>query len=82
MPTSLPTLDQERASLETAPRGESTTREFASLAIVRSGVSGYRRFVHVHRAGGSPVDFLLSSPSLVVAGAGWLSTVLWSVHMP
>jgi 4-hydroxybenzoate polyprenyltransferase len=58
------------------------TRKFASLPFVMFGVLDYLRLVHVHRAGGSPVDSLLSSPSLVVAGLGWLSTVLWSVNMP
>jgi 4-hydroxybenzoate polyprenyltransferase len=58
------------------------SRKFASLPFVMFGVLDYLRLVHVRKGGDSPVDLLLSSPSLIVAGVGWLLTVIWSVQLP
>ena len=44
------------------------------------GVLDYLRMAHVQRAGGSPVDMLLRSPTLLLAGVGWLGATLWSLH--
>ncbi len=54
-------------------------RQFAALPFVVFGVLEYLRAAHVHRAGGSPVDALLRSPALLVAGAGWFGATLWSL---
>ncbi len=57
-------------------------REFAGLPFVVFGVLDYLRMAHVKKAGGSPVDTLLTSPGLLLAGAGWLGATIWSVHFP
>lgn len=57
-------------------------REFASLPFVLFGVLEYLRIVHVHEEGGSPVDLLLSSPTIIFCGVGWTAATLWSVQMP
>ncbi len=53
-------------------------REFASLPFVAFGILEYVRLVHTREAGGSPVDLVLSSPSMLIVGVGWLAAVLWS----
>lgn len=55
-------------------------RQFAALPFVVFGVLDYLRMAHVNRAGGSPVDALLRSPTLLLAGAGWVAATLWSLH--
>ncbi|MDH5676179.1 MAG: decaprenyl-phosphate phosphoribosyltransferase [Myxococcales bacterium] len=57
-------------------------REFAALPFVVFGVLDYLRLAHVRGKGGSPVDVLLSSPALLVAGVGWLAAVVWSLSLP
>lgn len=56
-------------------------RQFASLPFVVFGVLEYLRGTHVRRSGGSPVDEVLGSPQLLVAGAGWLAATLWSLRI-
>ena len=56
-------------------------REFASLPFVMFGILEYVRRVQVDGAGESPVDMLLSSPSLVAAAVGWLVAVVWSTGL-
>ncbi|MFI5308339.1 MAG: UbiA prenyltransferase family protein [Polyangiales bacterium] len=56
------------------------TRKFAALPFVVFGVLDYLRLAHVQRAGGSPVDMLLRTPTLVIAGFGWLAATLWSLR--
>jgi 4-hydroxybenzoate polyprenyltransferase len=56
-------------------------RKFAALPFVVFGVLDYLRVAHVRRGGGgSPVDMLLGSPTLLVTGAGWLLATLWSLN--
>jgi 4-hydroxybenzoate polyprenyltransferase len=55
-------------------------RKFAALPFVVFGVLDYLRIAHVERGGGSPVDMLLRSPTLLVAGAGWFFSTLWSLN--
>jgi 4-hydroxybenzoate polyprenyltransferase len=57
-------------------------REFATLPFVIFVVLDYLRMAHVNRAGGSPVDTVLSSPAILISGAGWLLATLWSVKLP
>jgi decaprenyl-phosphate phosphoribosyltransferase len=57
-------------------------RKFASLPFVMFGVLDYLRRAHVQKAGGSPVDLLLTSPVLLATGVGWLLSVVWSVKFP
>ncbi len=52
--------------------------EFASLPFAAFGVLEYVRLLHTRETGGSPVELLLSSPSLLVFGSGWLVAVFWS----
>ena len=54
-------------------------REFLTLPFVVFGVLEYLRIVHVHGAGATPVDVLLSSRSLLACGAGWVVAALYSV---
>ena len=56
-------------------------REFASLPFVVFGVLEYLRKVHVQEDGGSPVETLLSSPALILCGAGWTAAAIWSVRL-
>ncbi len=56
-------------------------REFASLPFAAFGVLEYVRLLHMREAGGSPVELLLSSPSLLVFGFAWLVAVLWSTGL-
>ena len=53
-----------------------------SLPFVMFGVLDYLRRAHVQKAGGSPVDLLLTSPVLLATGVGWLLSVVWSVKFP
>lgn len=55
-------------------------REFATLPFVVFGVLDYLRICHVRKTGGSPVDLLLSSPTIMACGAGWVASTLWSVR--
>lgn len=56
-------------------------RQFASLPFVVFGVLEYLRKAHVHGAGGNTVDLLLTSPTLLAVGIGWLGSVYWSVNL-
>jgi 4-hydroxybenzoate polyprenyltransferase len=56
------------------------TRKFAALPFVVFGVLDYLRMAHVKRAGGSPVDMVLRTPTLIIAGLGWLAATLWSLR--
>jgi decaprenyl-phosphate phosphoribosyltransferase len=58
------------------------SRKFAALPFVVFGVLDYLRMAHVQRAGGSPVDMLLRSPTLLLAGVGWLASTVWSLRWP
>jgi len=57
-------------------------REFATLPFVVFGVFDYLRLCQVKQAGGSPVDMLLSSPTIIACGIGWIGATLWSVQLP
>lgn len=57
-------------------------REFWSVPFVVFGVMEYLRLVYRNDSGDSPVDVLLSSPSLIVCGAGWLLAASLSVRLP
>jgi len=56
------------------------SRKFAALPFVVFAVLDYLRNVHVKRSGGSPVDFLLRSPTLIFAGLGWFCATLLSLR--
>ena len=56
-------------------------REFWSVPFVVFGVMEYLRLVYKTDSGDSPVDVLLSSPSLIVCGAGWLLAASLSVRL-
>jgi len=56
-----------------------TGREFATLPFVAYGVFEYLRVVHVKGRGGSPVDLVLSDPTLVICGMGWVAAMTWSL---
>jgi 4-hydroxybenzoate polyprenyltransferase len=56
------------------------SRKFAALPFVVFAVLDYLRNVHVNRSGGSPVDSLLRSPTLIFAGIGWLAATLLSLR--
>lgn len=56
-------------------------REFATLPFVVFGVLDYLRVCQVKQGGGSPVDLLLSSPTIMACGAGWIAATLWSVRL-
>jgi 4-hydroxybenzoate polyprenyltransferase len=55
-------------------------RKFAALPFVVFAVLDYLRNVHVKRSGGSPVDSLLRSPTLIFAGVGWLAATVLSLR--
>jgi 4-hydroxybenzoate polyprenyltransferase len=55
-------------------------REFLSLPFVVFGVLEYLRIVQTRAEGGNPVDLLLSSPTIIVCGFGWLAATLWSLR--
>ncbi len=56
-------------------------REFAPLLFVAYGVFEYLRLAHVHDEGGSPVDTIVRSPTMLLAGAGWGMATLWSLGL-
>ena len=56
------------------------SRKFTPLPFVVFGVLEYLRIVHLKRSGGSPVDMLLRSPTLLLCGVGWLLATLFSLH--
>lgn len=56
------------------------SRKLAALPFVVFGVLDYLRTVHVHHGGGSPVDLVLKSPTLIFAGIGWLCATLLSLN--
>lgn len=56
------------------------SRKLAALPFVVFGVLDYLRGVHVNRGGGSPVDAVLRSPTLIFAGLGWLGATLLSLR--
>jgi 4-hydroxybenzoate polyprenyltransferase len=56
------------------------SRKFAALPFVVFAVLDYLRNVHVNRSGGSPVDSLLRSPTLIFAGIGWLCATVLSLR--
>ncbi len=53
-------------------------REFATLPFVAFGILEYVRLGYTRELGGSPVELVLSSPSLLILGFGWAVAVLWS----
>jgi len=56
-------------------------REFASLLFVAYGLFEYLRLAHVEGQGESPVDTLLTSPTMWLAGVGWTVASLWSLGL-
>lgn len=56
------------------------SRKFTALPFVVFGVLDYLRVVHVHRGGGSPVEMLLRSPTILLCGVGWLLATVYSLH--
>jgi len=56
------------------------SRKFAALPFVVFAVLDYLRNVHVNRSGGSPVDSLLRSPTLIFASVGWLLATVLSLR--
>jgi 4-hydroxybenzoate polyprenyltransferase len=57
-------------------------REFATLPFVVFGIFDYLRICHIKQTGDSPVDLLLSSPTIMACGAGWIMATLWSIRIP
>jgi 4-hydroxybenzoate polyprenyltransferase len=56
------------------------SRKFAALPFVVFGVLDYLRMAHVRHGGGSPVDMLLRSPTMLLTGIGWLLSTVWSLN--
>ena len=56
-------------------------REFASFPFVLFGVLDYLRMSDLRNSGDSPVELILSSPSLLFAGLGWAVATVWSVGL-
>ena len=56
-------------------------REFASFPFVLFGVLDYLRMSDLKSSGDSPVELILSSPSLWFSGIGWAVATLWSVGL-
>ncbi len=56
-------------------------REFASMPFVLFGVLDYLRISQLHPERTFPVDVLLSSRALLVAGFGWILAILWSLGL-
>lgn len=56
-------------------------REFASLVFVVFGVLEYLRLSHVNGKSGSPVDLVMSSPSLILTSVGWAIATGWSLGL-
>jgi 4-hydroxybenzoate polyprenyltransferase len=57
-------------------------REFASLPFVVFGIFDYIRVAHLENRGGSPVDLILSSPTIMICGLGWALATIWSLGLP
>lgn len=56
-------------------------RAFAPLLFVVYGVFEYLRLAHVNDAGGSPVDTMFGSPTMLLAGLGWVAATVWSLGL-
>jgi hypothetical protein len=56
-------------------------REFATLPFVWFGVLEYMRLSIVEGRGGSPVDAILNSRTLLATSVGWLIATAWSVGL-
>ncbi len=56
-------------------------REFASMPFVLFGVLDYMRISQLHPERTFPVDVLLTSRALLVAGLGWILAILWSLGL-
>ena len=56
-------------------------REFAPLLFVAYGVFEYLRLAHVDDEGGSPVMTLFGSPTMLLAGLGWMAATIWSLGL-
>jgi 4-hydroxybenzoate polyprenyltransferase len=56
-------------------------REFASMPFVLFGVLDYMRVSQLQPERAFPVDVLLSSRPLLVAGIGWVGSVIWSLGL-
>lgn len=56
-------------------------REFATLPFVVFGVLDYLRACLVKGVGDSPEDLVLSSPSILICGVGWIAATMWSVRI-
>ena len=56
-------------------------REFASFPFVLFGVLDYLRMSDLRNSGDSPVELILSAPSLLFAGLGWAVATVWSVGL-
>ena len=56
-------------------------REFASMPFVLFGVLDYLRISQLHPERTFPVDVLLSSRALLVAGLGWVLAIVWSLGL-
>ena len=56
-------------------------REFASIPFVLFGVLDYLRVALVTDRAGSPVEMILSSPSLQASGLGWAVATGWSLGL-
>ena len=55
-------------------------RQFFALPFVVFIVLDYLRIAHVKQEGGSPVDALLRSPTLILACVGWFAATVWSLR--
>ncbi len=56
-------------------------REFATVPFVVFGVFDYLRICQIRSTGDSPVDLLLSSPTILACGVGWIAATIWSVNL-
>jgi len=56
-------------------------REFASFPFVLFGVLDYLRMADLGNSGDSPVELVLSSPSLWLTGVFWAVATVWSVGL-
>ena len=55
-------------------------REFATLPFVVFAVLEYLRRAHIKGQGDSPVDLVLSSPTMLICGVGWAAAAAWSLR--
>jgi 4-hydroxybenzoate polyprenyltransferase len=58
------------------------SRKFAALPFVVFVVLDYLRLTQINRSGGSPVDLVLRTPSLLLAGVGYFFATIWSLRWP